>query len=50
MEDDLNFIKMEDNLNVFPNGRLPHFLSKMEDNLSKIFTIILLLANNIGSK
>jgi hypothetical protein len=42
MEDNLNFIKMEDDLNLFPNGRRPHFIKnercpqflKMEDNLN----------------
>ena len=32
MEDDLKYLKIEDNLN-FENGRRPHFL-KMEDNLN----------------
>jgi hypothetical protein len=28
MKDDLNFIKMEEDLNVFPNERRPHFFQK----------------------
>jgi hypothetical protein len=34
MEDDLHFIKIEGDLNFFPNGRQPQFFSKMEDDLN----------------
>jgi hypothetical protein len=53
VEDDLNFIKMEDDLNFFPNGRRPQFF-KIKTNakpklilglakLSKILFLLVLL-------
>ena len=34
MEDTINYFQMEDNLNIFLNGRLPKFF-QMEDNLKQ---------------
>ena len=34
MEDNLNIMKIEDNLNFFENGRGPQFKKKMEDDLN----------------
>ena len=34
MEDDLNFLKMEDVLIFFENGRQPQFILMIEDNLN----------------
>ena len=33
MEDNLKFLKMEDDIDIFLKGRRPQFFFKMEDNL-----------------
>ena len=39
MKDNYNFWEMEDNLDILENGRRPHFLNNMEDNLNFLFFV-----------
>ena len=45
MEDVVNFMRMEDNLNILANGRQPRYFGKFEDDLNILEDDFNMLAN-----